>query len=163
MYLLSDKDRAVALCQQVFLDVVSNADSFHLEMQFRPWLYGFFHRRWLPLQAEAEVTPTDGPIADVAPLSEEPRVGSDPSAAGPPSSRAYRSQLLARRVLERLQALSTEGREILLLKLVANLRLREIAQATGLQEDAVRSKLRHALERMQEAVSDTEEYARALR
>lgn len=49
------------------------------------------------------------------------------------------------------------------MKLTAQLTLSELAIATAADGDTVRGRLRSALERLRDAVSDTEDYARALR
>jgi RNA polymerase sigma-70 factor (ECF subfamily) len=46
---------------------------------------------------------------------------------------------------------------------VANLPFQEIAAITGTPENTVKSRMRYALERLQEALTEFEEYARALR
>ena len=46
---------------------------------------------------------------------------------------------------------------------VANLPFKEIAEITGVPENTVKSRMRYALERLQQALSEYEEYARALR
>jgi len=46
---------------------------------------------------------------------------------------------------------------------VANLPFKEIADITGVPENTVKSRMRYALERLQAALSDYEEYARALK
>jgi len=46
---------------------------------------------------------------------------------------------------------------------VANLPFKEIAEITGVPENTVKSRMRYALERLQEALAEYEEYARALR
>ena len=46
---------------------------------------------------------------------------------------------------------------------VANLPFKEIAEIVGVPENTVKSRMRYALERLQAALSEFEEYARALR
>ena len=46
---------------------------------------------------------------------------------------------------------------------VVNLPFKEIAEITGVPENTVKSRMRYALERLQEALAEYEEYARALR
>ena len=62
-----------------------------------------------------------------------------------------------------LDALPGEQREVFLLRQVANLPFQEIASITGTPENTVKSRMRYALERLQEALTEFEEYARALR
>jgi RNA polymerase sigma-70 factor (ECF subfamily) len=45
---------------------------------------------------------------------------------------------------------------------MSNLRFKEIAEITGVPENTVKSRMRYALERLQEALAEFEEHARAL-
>jgi DNA-directed RNA polymerase specialized sigma24 family protein len=54
-------------------------------------------------------------------------------------------------------------REAFVLKLVGQLTIPELAIATESSEDSVRDLLRQALCGIRDAISDTEDYARALR
>ena len=59
--------------------------------------------------------------------------------------------------------LPDEQREVFLLRELSSLPFKEIATIVGVQENTVKSRLRYALERLQEALCEFEEYARALR
>ena len=59
--------------------------------------------------------------------------------------------------------LPDEQREVFLLREVSNVPFKEIAEIVGIPENTVKSRMRYALERLQAALSDFEEYARALR
>ena len=67
------------------------------------------------------------------------------------------------RVVAAVEALPSEQREVFLLRHVANLAFQEIAVITETPENTVKSRMRYALERLQEALTEFEEYARALR
>jgi RNA polymerase sigma-70 factor (ECF subfamily) len=62
-----------------------------------------------------------------------------------------------------VDALPDEQREVFLLREIGNLPFKEIAVVTGVGENTVKSRMRYALDRLQEALSDFEEFARALR
>ena len=66
-------------------------------------------------------------------------------------------------VTQLLDTMPDEQREVFLLREVANLPFREIAVVTGVAENTVKSRMRYALDRLRTALSDFEEYARALR
>ena len=53
--------------------------------------------------------------------------------------------------------------EVFLLREQAGVPFKEIAGLTGVNENTVKSRMRYALERLQETLSEYEEYARALR
>ena len=70
---------------------------------------------------------------------------------------------LKERIAKAVEALPDEQREVFLMREVANLPFKEIAEVTGVPENTVKSRMRYALERLQQALSEYEEYARALR
>ena len=67
------------------------------------------------------------------------------------------------RLLTAVDELPDEQREVFLLREVSNVPFKEIAEIVGVPENTVKSRMRYALERLQAALSDFEEYARALR
>jgi RNA polymerase sigma-70 factor (ECF subfamily) len=79
------------------------------------------------------------------------------------TERSAISNEIQRKVVAALDALPGEQREVFLLRQVANLPFQEIATVTGTPENTVKSRMRYALERLQEALTEFEEYARALR
>jgi len=149
---------ATNFTQNAFLALVGHAGSFHIEMHFRSWLFGFLHQLIVDdyrAALRADQTPVDTTL-DVAPDEGEPE-------AIAPVSKSARSLLLSRRISECIASMSLLEREAIVLKLTAQLTLSELATATASDGEAVRARLRSALERLREAVSDTEDYARALR
>jgi RNA polymerase sigma-70 factor (ECF subfamily) len=62
-----------------------------------------------------------------------------------------------------VEKLPDDQREVFLMREVSNLPFKEIAEITGVPENTVKSRMRYALERLQEALGAYEEYARALR
>ena len=77
--------------------------------------------------------------------------------------RANVSVEIRERVIAAVDLLPEEQREVFLMREVSNLPFKEIAEIVGVPENTVKSRMRYALERLQEALSDFEEYARALR
>ena len=70
---------------------------------------------------------------------------------------------IAASVVGALDELPDDQRAVFLLKEVAHLPLRDIAEVTDTTEHAVKTRLRYALDRLQRVLSGFEEYARALR
>ena len=70
---------------------------------------------------------------------------------------------VASKIAEAVDSLPEDQREVFLLREIANLPFKEIAAVTGVGENTVKSRMRYALDRLQQALSDFEEYARALR
>jgi RNA polymerase sigma-70 factor (ECF subfamily) len=158
-YLLRSAAPADQIAREAFLQVVREAATFHLEAQFRTWLFGLLHRivneyqLGTPSVQDAIANPSPSNSADVP----------GPDSAPSTSSRSFRSQLLARRVANSMSLLPLPIREVFLFKQVGQLSLANIAAATGADIDTVRHLMRMAFDKIQDSVADTEEYARALR
>jgi len=156
-YLLGSEAQADKLAQETLLQVVREAATFNLEVQFRAWLLSLLHgivSETYSSGLEAANDPQSGFSAPLEPAMAE---------ASPPSSRAYRSQILTRRVASRVASLPFLAREVFLFKQVGQLTISDTATAVGADIETVRHLIRLAFDRIQECVADTEEYARALR
>jgi RNA polymerase sigma-70 factor (ECF subfamily) len=70
---------------------------------------------------------------------------------------------LRSKISDAVEELPEEQREVFLMREVANLPFKEIADITGVPENTVKSRMRYALERLQQALSEYEEYAKALK
>jgi len=70
---------------------------------------------------------------------------------------------LKERIAKAVENLPDEQREVFLMREVSNLPFKEIADIVGVPENTVKSRMRYALERLQQALCEYEEYARALR
>jgi RNA polymerase sigma-70 factor (ECF subfamily) len=151
--------------QDVFLRVVQNASEFKHEARFSTWLYAIArnlcvdllrklaHRRHPSLEqpgpGAAEPRPLGESLADPHPRSSVERVAV--------------SAEVADSIVRAVEGLPEEQREVFLLREIARLPFKEIAEVTGVGENTVKSRMRYALDRLQEALSEFEEYARALR
>ena len=78
------------------------------------------------------------------------------------ADRGTLSKELATRIAEAVEELPDEQREVFLMREVQNLPFKEIADIVGVPENTVKSRMRYALERLQEALSEYEDYARSL-
>jgi RNA polymerase sigma-70 factor, ECF subfamily len=156
-YLLGSETQADKLAQETFLQVVREAATYNLEAQFRTWIFGLLHKVAGEHYSDHAVSGEEGRS-----LSSDPVESSTPESP-PPSSRAYRSQILARRVASRVSSLPFPMREAFLFKQAGQLTMNDIATAVGADIDTVRQLIRAAFDRIQGCVADTEEYARALR
>jgi RNA polymerase sigma-70 factor (ECF subfamily) len=66
-------------------------------------------------------------------------------------------------LIEAIETLPEDQREVYLLREVANLSFKEIAEVTGVAENTAKSRMRYALDRLRTRLAAFEEYARALR
>ncbi len=66
------------------------------------------------------------------------------------------------RIVEAIDTLPDDQREVFLMREYANLPFKEIAEVVGAPENTVKSRMRYALERLQQCLAEYEDYARAL-
>lgn len=151
--------------QDAFLRVVRNASEFKHEARFTTWLYAIArnlcvdHARKMRLRKHPSL---DAPAANddlSAPLKEQV---ANPHPSSDVERSATRSEVQAR-IVEAVDGLPDDQKEVFLLREIANLPFAEIAQVVGVGENTVKSRMRYALDRLREALSEFEEYARALK
>lgn len=154
------------LIQEVFMRVIENAGTFKHEAKFTTWAYTIArnlcvdhhrkasHRRHASLDERESHDQGDGPSLGDRVADSHPRASTERGAI---------SHEIQIKVVAAVDALPGEQREVFLLRQVANLPFQEIATITGTPENTVKSRMRYALERLQEALTEFEEYARALR
>ena len=156
------------LTQEVFLRIIESASSFKHEAKFTTWAYTIArnlcidHLRKASYRRHPSLDQGGGGGGEAG---EGPTLGEQVADFHPRASteRAAISNEIQVKVVAAVEALPNEQREVFLLRHVANLAFQEIAEITGTPENTVKSRMRYALERLQEALTDFEEYARALR
>jgi len=148
--------------QDAFVRVVQNATDFKHEARFTTWLYTIVrnlcidqmrrraHRRHASLD-ESRGDDTEGPT-----------LGERTADARSNVEREATSDELKTRIQRAVDDLPEDQREVFLMREVANLPFKEIAQITGVPENTVKSRMRYALERLQEALREYQDYAKAL-
>lgn len=152
--------------QEVFLRLVQSAAEFKHEARFSTWLYTIArnlcvdharkqsYRRHPSLDEPMGSDESGGrTLADKLPDS-HPRASAERGAV---------SSEVATRIVQAVEALPEDQREVFLLRQLGNLPFKDIADITGVGENTVKSRMRYALDRLQQALSEFEEYARALR
>ena len=151
--------------QDVFMRLVQNAAEFKHEARFSTWLYTIArnlcidqlrklsHRRHASLDQQVGNQPDAQLLGDTI---------SDPSPLSNAEHNALSSEVRSS-IVRAVDSLPDDQREVFLLREVASLPFRDIAEITGVGENTVKSRMRYALDRLKDALSDFEEYARALR
>ncbi|MEZ4437832.1 MAG: RNA polymerase sigma factor [Polyangiaceae bacterium] len=159
------KTTAEDLTQDVFVRVVQNAASFKHEARFTTWVYSIArnlcidHLRKMSLRRHPSLDQASGKDQEGPTLGE--RIADrHPSAA---ADRTAMNADIAERIVRAVEALPPEQREVFLLRQTAKVPFKEIAKMTGVPENTVKSRMRYALERLQDALCEYEDYARALR
>ena len=154
------------IVQDVFVRVVQSVGEFRGQSRFSTWCFTIArnlcidHGRKNALRRHPSL---DQPLgskddAEGATLGERtadahPRAAVDRSAIG--------DQLL-QQITQAVDDLPDDQREVFLLREVGNVPFKEIAEITGVPENTVKSRMRYALERLQRALAEYEDYARAL-
>ena len=156
--------RAEDLLQDVFLRVIQRAEDFRGQAKFSTWLYTI--TRNLCIDASRKMSHRRHPSLDApsvrddegsTPLVERvaaPQADTDRRAAGPDLQAA-----IARAV----EALPEDQREVFLMRQVEGLRFQDIAAIVGVPENTIKSRMRYALERLQEALADYQDYVDPLK
>ena len=154
------------LVQDVFVKVVQSAVDFKHESKFSTWAYTIArnicidHLRKMALRQHPSLDQVrlgdagDGPT--LLDRTADPHHGAS-------VERAVIGAELGQRIAGCIEALPPEQREVFLLREIADLPFKDIAGITGVPENTVKSRMRYALERLQERLAEYEDYARALR
>jgi RNA polymerase sigma-70 factor, ECF subfamily len=154
---------AEEVVQDSFVRVVQNAADFKHEARFTTWVYTITrnlcidHLRKKALRKHPSLDESRGEDGDGPTLGEQT---ADPRAS---VEREATGTELKERIARAVDTLPDEQREVFLMREMANLPFKEIAEITGVPENTVKSRMRYALERLQEHLSEYEDYARALR
>ncbi|HEX7667131.1 MAG TPA: RNA polymerase sigma factor [Polyangiaceae bacterium] len=149
--------------QEAFVRVVQNAAEFKHEARFTTWVYTITRNlcidqmRKRALRRHASLDDAKG--AD----SDGPTLGEQTADKKANVEREATGDELKARIAQAVDELPDDQREVFLMREVSNLPFKEIADITGVPENTVKSRMRYALERLQAALSEYEEYARALK
>lgn len=138
---------AEELFQDIWMKVIEARGRYTVQAKFTTWLYTIAHNRLV------DHWRTKG--LSLVSLDDEETSSPDPAA--PPSSEPQR-MMEARQTLERLAgalaALPLAQREAFLLHHEGELTVPEIAAVTGTHEEAAKSRLRYAMNKLREAIGD---------
>ncbi len=166
--LVRSPSAAEDLVQDVFVKVVQSAVDFKHESKFSTWAYTIArnicidHLRKMALRQHPSL---DQPRGDSGAGSEGPTL-LERTADTRPGSAVERTVIgteLGQRIARCVEALPDEQREVFLLREIGDLSFKDIAGIVGVPENTCKSRMRYALERLQEGLAEYEDYARALR
>jgi len=162
---LRHQSLAEEITQEVFLRVVQSANEYKHEARFSTWAYAIARNLCVDQLRKAQhrrhpsLDQPLGPGDDARALAD---LVADPKPLGNAEHSAASSQMRAT-LIQAIETLPDDQREVYLLREVANLSFKEIAEVTSVPENTAKSRMRYALERLRSTLCDFEEYARALR
>ncbi|HEX5101734.1 MAG TPA: RNA polymerase sigma factor [Polyangiaceae bacterium] len=162
---LRHQSLAEEITQEVFLRVVQSANEYKHESRFSTWAYAIARNLCVDQLRKAQhrrhpsLDQPLGPGDDARALAD---VVADAKPDGNAEHSAAASQMRAT-LIQAIETLPDDQREVYLLREVANLSFKEIAEVTAVPENTAKSRMRYALERLRSTLCDFEEYARALR
>ncbi len=166
---LGAQTAAEDVVQDAFVRVVQNAADFKHEARFTTWLYTITRNlcidqmRKRALRRHASLDDARGAGGAGGQEGDGPTLGEQTADTRASVERQATGSELKDRISRAVDALPDDQREVFLMREMSNLPFKEIAEITGVPENTVKSRMRYALERLQQALSEYEEYARALR
>ena len=161
---LRNPSSAEEVVQDAFVRLVQNAADFKHEARFSTWMFTIVRNLCID-QIRKQSLRRHPSLEEPkrAGEGEGPTLGEQTADSRASVEREATGMELKERIARAVEALPDDQREVFLMREVANLPFKEIAEVTGVPENTVKSRMRYALERLQEALCEYEEYARALR
>lgn len=147
------------IVQDVFVRIVHNVETFKAESRFTTWAYTI--ARNLCIDHLRKRVHRRHPSLD-APISEEggSTLMDAVAGRGEGADRSAINRQLQEHLRSAVEALPDDQREVFLLRQVSDLPFKEIAEIVGVGENTVKSRMRYALERLQAALAEFEDYAK---
>lgn len=151
------REDAEEICQEVFLAVIKNIDSFNGRSQFQTWLFRIAANKARDYRERQQALKRGGGKAPVSLQAEDPETGlvlDPPSSAPAPDLALDRAEQLGlvRQALERLDA---PCREIIELRYFGDLSYEEISHTLDLNPKTVSSRLSKCLDRLEQVTRTT--------
>jgi RNA polymerase sigma-70 factor (ECF subfamily) len=156
------RETAEEILQDAWLRIIQGAGDFHRSAKFSTWAYTVArnlcidHARKAALRRHPSLDQRTSDRGEGAALGDSIR---DPKAVVDREAIGKELQL---RLADAIGALPADQREVFVLREYSDLPFKEIAEIVGAPENTVKSRMRYALERLQDALAEYEDYARAL-
>jgi len=145
------REDAEEICQEVFLSVIKNLDSFHGESQFQTWLFRIAANRARDYRERQHAAKRGGGQTPISLQAEDPESGLtlDPPSMAPAPDATLMSAEQAALVHEAVAQLDEPCREVIQLRYFAELSYDEISRALKLNPKTVSSRLSKCLDRLE--------------
>ena len=156
-----DREQAAEIHQDVFLRVIQRSADFKGESKVSTWLYTIARNLCIDTSRKMVFRrhrSLDAPGRGGGGDEEGPAMVDRVAGAEIGSDRRAISKEIRAKVADAIEALPAEQREVFLMREVQNLPFKDIADIVGVPENTVKSRMRYALERLQEALAEYEDY-----
>jgi len=140
------------ICQEVFLSVIKNLDSFHGESQFQTWLFRIAANKARDYRERLTAAKRGGGQTPLSLQAEDPETGltlDPPSSTPGPDTLLMNAEKMSM-ILEALEQLGEPCREIIELRYFADLSYEEIAATLKMNVKTVSSRLSKCLDRLEQ-------------
>lgn len=158
-----DTEQASELVQETFLRVVQRSGDFMGGSKVSTWMYTI--ARNLCIDTSRKMVFRRHRSLDAPMGGEEGEGRSMLDTVASSASGADREAIgtdIKARLVAAVDELPEEQREVFLLRELQNLAFKDIAEILGVPENTVKSRMRYALERLQRALSEYEDYVKEL-
>ena len=147
-----DRGRTEEIYQDVWMKVIERCDDFRGDAKFSTWLYAIARNRCIDHQRRMVFRrhqSLDAPESDGGRT-----LGERVPGGGIPIDREAMRGALRNRIGKAVEVLPDEQREVFLLRQLQGMSFKEIADLTGTSVNTAKSRMRYALERLQQSLSD---------
>jgi RNA polymerase sigma-70 factor (ECF subfamily) len=157
-----DTEAAADLLQELFSRVIERGHEFNKTSKFSTWLYAIArnlcidHGRRMTHRRHASLDASNGAGGETTGSAWVERIAAD----APDAERQVTSRDLRARIAAAVGSLPEEQREVFLMRQLQQLPFAEIALVVGVSENTIKSRMRYALEHLQQALADYAEHAR---
>ena len=140
------------ICQEVFLSVIKNLNSFHGESQFQTWLFRIAANKGRDYRERQHAAKRGGGQTPVSLHAEDPETGLtiDPPSHAPAPDAELLNAEKAELVRAALDQVGEPCREIIELRYFGDLSYEELSRALKLNPKTVSSRLSKCLDRLEE-------------
>ena len=145
------------ICQEVFLSVIRNLDSFHGESRFQTWLFRIASNKARDYRERRNAAKRGAGQAPISLQAEDPATGltPDPPGSAPaPDENLMRAEQMAL-VRAAVDQLGEPCREIIELRYFGDLSYEELSRALKLNPKTVSSRLSKCLDRLETIAHQT--------
>ena len=151
------REDAEEICQEVFLSVIRNLDSFHGDSQFQTWLFRIAANKARDYRERRQAAKRGGGQTPLSLQAEDPDSGlvlDPPSSLPAPDDNLMNAERMAL-VREAVDELGEPCREIIELRYFGDLSYEELSRTLGLNPKTVSSRLSKCLDQLEEIARKT--------